>query len=302
MKTTVFLAAMFLFAPSGFAEEAYKSRLDAWAAHEKIVFEEFSAERDKKEGEARKALTRAENILKLTREHNDQEAETVAQQAVDIAAGALGMIRNHGRRSGARMTAVGKLREWGVDAGTAAVRMGVSSVVKGVLSKKTAKGWEPYDGTAPIRPGDELETGPDSHAELVFTDGATFSLDEKSGMKVALPEKTTSFFENIRGRARIIFTCAKLPREHQKACFWGIRTPWVVAAVRGTEIEMSGLPDGSRRIAVMSGSIDLIHRKTGGKIAVGPGQSIDISPKGKFGKPVDIEPDSLNRWWEWELP
>ena len=270
-------------------------RMKSWMESQQGINEQLKAEALQREKEALQALKQSQDALRLSRELDDAEATSISQQAIDISRQALSKARAMLAWADARLEAVKKARSLGSKA-----KRGVASRVRGDVRIKTPQGWKPFDANATVNPGDELRTGPDGFAELMFKDGSTLDMDANTTIKVGKPEREKSIYENIKGRIRAEFNCAvKFRMPCRLVCY---RLSMTDVCIRGTELEIAAPIDGPQTITVMDGFVEIIDKKSGKKIKVGKGKQVEISADGAVKGPVPVELRSIKRWWEEELP
>lgn len=266
-------------------------RLSSWMESQQGINEQLKAEARQRKVEALQALKQSQDALRLSRELKDTEAASISQRAIEIAGKALEKAQALMAWADARLEAVKKARSLGSKG-----KRGVASRVRGDVRIKTPQGWKPFDANATVNPGDELRTGPDGFAELMFTDGSTLDMDANTKIKVGKPERKKSIYENIKGRIRAEFNCAvKFRMPCRLVCY---RSPTTDICIRGTELEITAPIDGPQTITVMDGFVEIIDKKSGKKIKVGKGEKVVITAEGDVKSPITIELQAIKRWWE----
>lgn len=266
-------------------------RLKGWAENQQTINGQLKAKALQREKEAQQALKQSQKALRLSRELNDTEAASISQRAISIARQALDKAHAMLAWAEARLAAAEKARSLGSKG-----RRGVASRVKGDVRIKTPQGWKPFDANATVNPGDELRTGPDGFAELMFTDGSTLDMDANTTIKVGKPEREKSIYEEIKGRVRAEFNCAvKFGMPCRQVCY---RSPTTDVCIRGTELEITAPIDGPTTVTVMDGVLELTDQNSGKKIKVGKGEQVVITTEGAIKGPVPIDLRSIKRWWE----
>jgi len=79
-----------------------------------------------------------------------------------------------------------------------------------------------------------------------------------------------------------------------------VKTPDLVAGVRGTLFKVS-LDEGPRsRLAVFDGSVYVTSAAGGAEAVVPANQSVTVDPSGRLTAPKPVLPDEINEWTEWD--
>ncbi|MCS7192314.1 MAG: FecR family protein [Armatimonadetes bacterium] len=122
-------------------------------------------------------------------------------------------------------------------------------------------------GTA-LENGDKVRTGKRSYAEVTFADKSIVKLNERSELTIA---------SAAEGKQEMELNQGSLWARFVKGSQATIRAKTTVAAVRGTEIVVAILPDGSVLIRVLEGEL-LIILPTGQTITLVAGQEVITPP------------------------
>jgi hypothetical protein len=167
-------------------------------------------------------------------------------------------------------------------------------VVKDVFIKPEGGDWMPGAENMQLKIKDELRTGqgkmkvklrgrgevrlpPNSHMILLSID--------PQGDKVTIELKGGRIWNNITPGGGVVN--------------YTIKTPDLVAGVRGTLFKVS-LDEGERsRVAVFEGSV-YVTDQLGKEITVNPNLAITSDKEGKISQPLSVNPDEIKEWTEWD--
>ena len=274
------------------------NHLEVWADHQEATLQQQEVDIQGSLNKAQAALEEARRALELAKELDDKEAAAIAEEAITIASEALGRTKAKRQRVQARMAAVEKVRIWGSEAKGVRNQVGVASVIRGDVQMKTAQAWQSLDGSVPLKAGDEVRTGGDGFAELVFTDGSTVVLDADSGFKVAELGETDTIFDKIEGRLLLNYTCLKRILKGRDCRHLRILRSGASLAVRGTTFQVEARPDGATVVTVMSGVVEITPNQGGETTQITYGHKAVISKKGHIKELVALGLPSVDRWWE----
>jgi hypothetical protein len=132
-----------------------------------------------------------------------------------------------------------------------------------------------------IKVSDSIRTGPESRAEVTFTDGSILTVGPDSDIAVSFfaPEasESSAILDLVSGIARMTVN---------KATAWGrfeVRTTTAVASVRGTDYLVEALPDKSS-VFVSEGRVAVSSRAGAGTVVLREGQGVDMTAE--FVEPV----------------
>ena len=138
--------------------------------------------------------------------------------------------------------------------------------------------WLPASAGEHVEAGSRIRTGPGSAATLVFFDGSTTNLEAET--EIAVIEMSSP-----RGNDRVILleqalgqTYNRVQQSPDHESRFEIETPTTLVAVRGTEFSTAVEMDGTTRVAVIEGTVEVTAQETtvvvlvGQKTAVHPGQ------------------------------
>lgn len=135
---------------------------------------------------------------------------------------------------------------------SAGVPRGIVVVPHGLIEVRASVegAWRPLDKPASLAEGNQVKTGPGASADILLSDGSKLSLSEKAEFTVESTKTVETAFKLGVGRLKAYFAGAFSGRMR-------VRTPSAVAAVRGTEFEMSAGPDGRTQVTVDEGHLEV---------------------------------------------
>ncbi len=146
----------------------------------------------------------------------------------------------------------------------------ITSVVRVVEHQKTGTTqWLPSKVGTSLENGDRVRTGKRSYAEVTFADRSVVKLNERSELTVS---STTA------GKQDMELHQGSLWARFVKGSQATIRTKTTVAAVRGTEIFVAFLPDGSVLFRIFEGELFIVL-PSGQQITLSAGQEVIVSPE-----------------------
>ena len=136
--------------------------------------------------------------------------------------------------------------------------------------------WRPASPGERVEAGSRVRTGPLSAATLAFFDGSTTGLEAEA-------EVTIVQMSSRRGQDRVILlrqtlgqTRSRVQRMPDRASRFEIETPTAVVAVRGTEFTTAVEADGTTRVAVIEGLVEVTAQER--TVAVRAGQRTTAHP------------------------
>lgn len=148
----------------------------------------------------------------------------------------------------------------------------------------------------PLKAGDQINTGSNSAAELIFTDGSITDLGPNTTFKVIEPGEEKSVYEVIKGKIHAQYLCIK--QKHMLCRQLTYRSPAGIAvSIRGTEFEMEIAPEGAATITVVDGIVEVSGKNSDKVTKAEGGEKIVITEKGIEG-PFTVDFGSSGRWWE----
>jgi ferric-dicitrate binding protein FerR (iron transport regulator) len=277
-----------------YAKELQQTQQDLfnkWTHQQKADMEKFKNEALIKEGETKTVLAQSQNVLRLSEELKDSEAAEISQKAISIAKSTLNKVQALLVRLDARLKALERLRAAEADA-----RIGMPSVIKGNVDRMTGIGLIRFDGKTPLSPGDEIRTGPDGFAELMFADGSTVQIGPDSAFATKGISARRSIYRLLKGRLHAEMEC--LTKERSACRRIRIGTGLMVIGVRGTELDINVFPDGTAIVSVISGNVELKRSDRGDAVEVKAGENLMITERGDLKSPIPLDLRSMKRWWE----
>lgn len=163
-----------------------------------------------------------------------------------------------------------------------------------VISKLTGKvevfkqqEWSPAEVGLKLKPNDKLKTYSTGRAELTFADNSTIWIKENTELNIATLFPEDRSVEVKTGQVRTKVT--PLKQGHK----FSLKTPTVVAAVRGTEfILIVGETDA--QILVVSGRLEFTNIISDIKSEVGEGQAVFSYQSGEITPTRDFSPEEIN--------
>jgi hypothetical protein len=297
MRLVLFFVAALTFVqvPSPLsAQEENEVWQKRWAEAQKAKYERLRTAYQRRGLEARNALERAQNVLRLAETVKDQKASLVAQEAIRKANLALERVRVMQAMNEDRLNAFDRVLRWQREGRSEA---GVRSVVKGKMYKKTSTGWSLFNDGSPLLEGEEVRTGPDGFSELIFTGGSTMQLGANTNLKAIKLETNHSIFGFVEGRIHAEFQCLKKALKPCKE----IRLrhgAGATLAVRGTEVDMETPPDGLTKVIVLEGLIEISSPGAEKIVKAETGEMVTLTADGMIQDPTLVDLHSLEHWWE----
>lgn len=136
-----------------------------------------------------------------------------------------------------------------------------------------------------------IETGTDSAAKMVFLDGATLSTGPDSRVRIdefvyaggSVPNRIV--IDIGRGIMRFVSGVAPLS-------VYRVRTPSAMIGVRGTDFTVAITADGSTRVFVRRGEIQLSAAASGAAVVLGAGEASAVEPGGTLPPDPPAPPDA----------
>ena len=139
------------------------------------------------------------------------------------------------------------------------------------LQKPEDKIWLPVEKDMPLQKSDRLKTGAKSFAEILIDDGSLLRIEGNS--EIVLKELSAGF-EKKRIESTIYLRLGKLMSKIAKfvntRSRFSVRTPTMVAGVRGTEFVVVVAQSGKTELAVIRGKVSVGGVDKKGKRMKGP--------------------------------
>ena len=151
--------------------------------------------------------------------------------------------------------------------------------VSGVVEVLPAGGnaWQLAGPGRRLTTGDRIRTGDSSAVTLAFFDGSTTSLASKTELTVSqLSARRDGHDKVIVLHQWIGRTYNRVQRLLDPASRFEIETPTAVTAVRGTVFVVEVMPDGTTKVTVGEGFVEVIAQGT--TVEVQPGQATVVQP------------------------
>lgn len=133
----------------------------------------------------------------------------------------------------------------------------------------------------PLKPGDRVQTGPESGAVVVFEDGSKAVLGQNSDFLIEAQAPGETSLKVSLGRVRT--WVSKIVNRR-----FTLKTPSAVCSVRGTEFQVQVHFDGRTLVDLYKGLLSVTDAK-GREFAMTPGQRLDLDFRGVLGPPKATE-------------
>jgi hypothetical protein len=297
----VMFAAPFCFPRTGTAtaqETAHKrlrpvnSSPDGTAACLKSAESYLTRERD----EARRqqhvnqtTINESRGLLARAQAAKDPAAEAAAQRAIDIATKAL---QKNKRREERAMKALGWLVRLKEGKGYPGKIGAFLPRADGDVRVRSPGGNEPprrLTANSPpvVAPGDTVETGAGSHADLILPDGSLVSMDAKTSLTLASPSALDLLFGRLRAWVH-----------HRFIKKFEVRTPSAAIAVRGTQFVVRQVKGKPASVVVIKGTVAFSNGRETKTVLVQAGQQSYILPDGSPAQPSKANIRDMRKWWE----
>ncbi|MHB2026403.1 MAG: FecR family protein [Elusimicrobiota bacterium] len=132
--------------------------------------------------------------------------------------------------------------------------------------------WTALESAQPLAPGERARTGEGGSALILFPDGSKLLLSPRSDFKLGRADARKTEIRLLKGRLKAVVAGLFSSRLE-------VQTPTSVAAVRGTQFEVSVNRNGVTRVGVAEGALDVSDR-SGKTAVVSSEETIDVTPKG----------------------
>lgn len=175
------------------------------------------------------------------------------------------------------MAAVGLAAALPVDA--APRRGSITFIQNRVEVKKQRASWQKAQLRSLVAVGDSIRTGPDSRADITFTDGSKTRLGANGWLTL-----------QDQGAKSVHLMFGKLWLKIQKGTGGiRVRTPSAVAAVTGTEFLIEVTPDQTTNVTVLEGSVEVTGQIEGALVNLMAGHSTSVAPNNAPTAPIQID-------------
>jgi len=156
--------------------------------------------------------------------------------------------------------------------------------------------WLPVDTDIPVEEGDRLRTGEDGSAEILMDDGSVVRMEE--GTEITLEELAADCQDQrilstmALWFGRILCTVQKLV--HRESRFQ-VRTPTLVAAVRGTDFVVESTTEEETDVGVFEGDVAVLGLDQQGRtiqdseILVSRDRQVSVARFRRPGRPIPLK-------------
>lgn len=162
--------------------------------------------------------------------------------------------------------------------------------VRGTIIVMTPKGPAPWDGSSPLRAGEEIRTGKDGYAELVFPGSPA---EVRLGPESAFTLQEDAFSLN-RGRLYYFGEAAAEGLPKHRVILGGV----ISCTIRGTKFAAIVRGKEAARLALFEGEVAYSDPDTGQETVIRPGQHV-VFKKGRLVEgPSAFDPAKTLEGWE----
>lgn len=289
-RTTLFaalLAALCVFSPRAAGADGNSVPDFLQKVRERAVQQLQQDDRDVVDSQH--VLDRAKAAYDTAVANHDALNTDIATHAIEFAQQALDKAKANRERDRERLIAVNRAMTWR-DPGT---RYAVPMFIQGQVMKMSSAGVQaPFDSSSPLLPGDTVNVGPNSAAELQSSDGTLIKLGHDTSFHFESDDQG-SIYELLRGILKSQRACFPTPTAVMGVlgCSGQPRYQMLhyVGAVRGTDFVVQANDNGAV-IAVYEGSVEIDPRNGGEKVLVKEGQKLLLPKLGPLGAPVPLDP------------
>jgi hypothetical protein len=172
--------------------------------------------------------------------------------------------------------------------------------IQGLVQRRgmVSEDWETIVQRILVDVGDWVQTDGAGLAELTFFDGVLSQILPNSLIQVA--ERTAADNGQFQVTLDLLAgqTFNRVDRVLDAESRYSIRTPGALMTVRGTAFWVNVAPDGITTVIVEEGTVEVSDLGGGVSSSVGAGESVTVSPEGKFGPvrhnatPPDFPPEA----------
>lgn len=239
-----------------------------------------------KEKLAEQAVEQAKSAQQYAIQLDDREAQPIAERALETANRALQRIRANLARLSARLGAVNR-----AGSSSGANEVAVASRLHGTVQIKTSEGWVALSPETKLKPGQEIRTGADGRAEIMFSDGSMVNLSAKTTFMLESFDGKTSNYKHSLGLIKAYFK--KYAGRRFK-----VRTPTASCAVRGTEFLIETSDAGASALILINGEVELSTLDGQKKVIVRSGERVIVTTDGTVTGPEPYDLKTLQPWWD----
>jgi len=175
--------------------------------------------------------------------------------------------------------------------------------MRGTVEICTAQGntWESAVAGSSLRNGDRIRTGANSKAKVMFSDGSYIILWENSSYKVGGIVEFI-IWDILSGKCFLWF-------KQSYAKKFEVRSLPFAMAIRGTEFTVEVAGDNATTVTVFEGIVNVQDRTSGSNVTIATNQTLTVHPVPGGLTPqemsaliTEVNPASVNRWWETSTP
>lgn len=168
-------------------------------------------------------------------------------------------------------------------------------VVKSVKVRRRGQEWEAAKEGLQMKVGDEIYTG-EGKTKIRLRGRGELRLPPSSHLIIVTlnREGTQITIELTGGRVWNNVTPGG------GAVNYTVKTPDLVAGVRGTLFKVSTAPTEGSRVAVFEGEVLTVSEKTQEQITVAPNTFVTVDQEGQLSQPAAVDPEEREEWDEWD--
>ena len=176
------------------------------------------------------------------------------------------------------------------------------------IQKAGEADWLPVEKGMPLENQDRLKTGNDGYAEILYDDGSLVKMEENS--EITLEEVSADYkSKKITSKVslwfgRLLLNIAKFTHSQSR---FTVKTPTVVAGVRGTEFVVESLTEEQSDVGVIEGEVGVEGLDEQGKsvesskVILKPGFQTSAFKFKKPGMPIPLKEQMLSHAVKIEL-
>lgn len=255
----------------------------AFLAHQQQIIEQELAGHQRAAQQAKQALQAGRQALADANSQGNTEAASISQQAIDIAQRTLNNAQRLSTTDQSRLHAVQNAMRWK----HVEKAYGIPALIQGQVMVRSGGRLQPLGPDAPIKPGQELVTGPDSSFEVITNTGARVDVGPNSEFIYLTNQNSDS--ELLNGLLHVTESALGGPTE------MNIYTRDANTGVRGTKFVVD-ISNDIERFYLLAGSMDVWLRKNHQTVSLKPGQMIAVDRQGFVGKPQSFDVATLPTW------
>lgn len=168
-------------------------------------------------------------------------------------------------------------------------------VVESVKVRRGGQGWESAQEGMQLKVGDEIYTG-EGKTKIQLRGRGELRLPPSSHLIIVTlnPEGTKITIELTGGRVWNNVTPGG------GAVDYTVKTPDLVAGVRGTLFKVSTTPAEGSRVAVFEGEVLTVSEKTQEQVTLAPNTFVTVDQQGQISAPAAVDPTEREEWDEWD--